>query len=59
MSEGNEIVNVLMRRDGLSLEEAYEQLNDARERLTDGDDPEEILYEEFGLEPDYLFDLIG
>lgn len=59
MSEGNEIVNVLMRRDGLSLEEAYEQLNDARERLADGDDPEEILYEEFGLEPDYLFDLLG
>ena len=59
MSEGNEIVNVLMRRDGLSLEEAYEQLNDASERLADGDDPEEILYEEFGLEPDYLFDLLG
>lgn len=59
MSEGNEIVNVLMRRDGLSLEEAYKQLNDARERLADDDDPEEILYEEFGLEPDYLFDLLG
>jgi hypothetical protein len=59
MNEGNEIVNVLMRRDGLSLEEAYEQLNDARERLADGDDPEDILAEEFGLEPDYLFDLLG
>jgi hypothetical protein len=59
MNEGNEIVNVLMRRDGLSLEEAYEQLNDARERFADGDDPEDILAEEFGLEPDYLFDLLG
>lgn len=59
MIEGNAIVNILMRRDGLSLEEAYEHLVEARERLADGDDPEEILYEEFGLEPDYLFDLLG
>jgi len=59
MSEVNEIVSILMRRDDLSLEEAYEQLNEARERLADGDDPEEILMEEFGLEPDYVFDLLG
>lgn len=59
MGEGNEIVAVLMRRDGLSLEEAYQELNYARERLADGDDPEEILHEEFGLEPDYIFDLLG
>lgn len=59
MSEGNEIVSILMRRDDLSLEEAYEQLNEARERLAAGDDPEEILAEEFGLEPDYIFDLLG
>jgi hypothetical protein len=24
----------------------------------DGEDPEEILHDEFGLEPDYIFDLI-
>lgn len=59
MSQGNAIINILMRRDGLSLEEAYERLVEARERLADGDDPEEILHEEFGLEPDYLFDLLG
>jgi hypothetical protein len=27
-------------------------------RVCDGEDPEEILYDEFGLEPDYFFDLM-
>ena len=48
----------LIQRDGYSREEAREALQEARERVTNGEDPEEILYEEFGLEPDYIFDLI-
>ena len=49
---------VLMRRDQISSDEADELINEARERVAQGEDPEEILYEEFGLEPDYVFDLL-
>lgn len=49
---------VLMKRDRLSSGEADELIREARERVLAGEDPEEILFEEFGLEPDYVFDLI-
>lgn len=48
----------IIERDGLTPEEADEQINDAIQRVIEGEDPEEILYEEFGLEPDYIFDLL-
>jgi len=54
---------VLMRRDGLTSEEAEEQISEAREelsrRLEDGEDAYDICEEEFGLEPDFLEDLLG
>lgn len=56
MSES--LMEVLMRRDGLTKEEAREAISEARDRVWKGEDPEEVLAEEFGLEPDYLFDLI-
>lgn len=31
-------------------------LESARSRILAGEDPDEVLAEEFGLEPDYLFD---
>ena len=49
---------VLMRRDGLSEEEVEIQIEGARDRVREGEDPELVLEEEFGLEPDYVFDLI-
>lgn len=50
---------VLMRRDGLSASEAAEAIEEARELvLTQGYDPEEVLLDEFGLELDYVFDLL-
>jgi len=49
---------VLMNRDGVTEAEAEEFINEARERIYSGDDPEEILLEDFGLEPDYVFDLL-
>lgn len=52
------IERTLIQRDGYSRTEAREALQEARERVTNGEDPEEILYEEFGLEPDFIFDLI-
>lgn len=53
-----ELKRVLMERDELSYEEADEIISQAREMILEGEDPEEILYEEFGLEMDYIFDLI-
>jgi hypothetical protein len=49
---------VLMRRDGMSGDEADELIEEARERVADGEDPEEVLLDEFGLEPDYIWDLL-
>ena len=50
---------VLMRRDKLSASEAQELIDEARERVAEGEAPEKILHYDFGLEPDYIFDLIG
>ena len=52
------IETTLMQRDGYTREEASEALREARKRVFEGENPEEILYEDFGLEPDYIFDLI-
>ncbi len=53
-----ELVDVLMERDGLSRQDAIFAVNDARRRVHEGDDPEDVLYEDFGLELDYIFALI-
>lgn len=47
-----------MERDGLSSTEADLLIAQARQMVYEGEDPEEILYEEFGLEPDYTWELI-
>lgn len=52
------LLEVLMRRDGLSRSEAQSSIQEARNRVYAGEDPEEVLSEEFGLEPDYLWDLL-
>jgi ArsR family metal-binding transcriptional regulator len=39
------------------LKEAREIVKEMKERVNDGEDPEEILHEH-GLEPDYIFDLL-
>ena len=49
---------VLMRRDGLSAREAQDAIAEARARVEAGEDPEEVLAEEFGLEPNYIWDLL-
>jgi hypothetical protein len=53
-----DIKEVLMRRDGLSdaeadrlLDQLYEDLMEATEN---GEDPDEVLMDQVGLEPDYL-----
>lgn len=52
------ILAVLMRRDGLTRSEAQELIDEARELVAEGENPEEILRVDFGLEPDYIFDLL-
>ena len=54
----SDLKTVLMTRNGYSSEEADELIEQARERVNNGEDPEDILMDEFGLEPDYVFDLL-
>ena len=57
------IKEILIRRDGLTTEEAddliQEATDDMNERLALGEMPDDICQEYFGLEPDYLMELIG
>ena len=57
-----ELESVLVTRDGMTEDEAAQAVAEAREelleRIEDGDMPFDICEEIFGLEPDYLLDLI-
>ena len=55
----SELKKVLMQRDGMSSREADNAIDDAKQRVSDGEDPEDVLADEFGLEVDYIFDLLG
>ena len=56
----NEIIHILMHRDGITYDEAKEMYLDCKSELMDAIsgtsclDPEEVLASELGLEPDYL-----
>jgi len=53
------LIKVLMERDGMERLEADYLIRAARKRvLMDGEDPEKILLDEFGLEPDYITELL-
>ena len=52
------IKQILMRRDGISEDEAEELIQEAREAIDKGQDPEEVCEEYFGLEPDYIWELM-
>jgi hypothetical protein len=56
------ILNILIERDGMAVEAALELIEQARadlnERLEDGEMPHDICYEWFGLEPDYIMELM-
>jgi len=54
----NPIFQILVNRDGMSPTAANLAIKEAKHRVQEGEDPEMILDEEFGLEPDYIFDLI-
>ncbi len=52
-----ELQTVLMRRDDMSAEEAVDIIADLRNRVSEGECPEELLHCELGLEPEpaYIF----
>ncbi len=58
------IVKILMRRDGLSKKEASDMYEETRSELMDAIEgtsclsPDDVLEECVGLEPDYLFDFL-
>ena len=60
-----EIINILMQRDDISENEAYNLLDDCMEELQDAImrgsyiDAEDIIASYLGLEPDYLEILIN
>lgn len=57
--KGNEIIEVLMRRDGMTRHEATAELWQARKMVyEEGESPEDVLSDFFGLEMDYIFDLL-
>ena len=39
-------------------DEADDMIEEAREMVAEGENPERVLRVEFGLEPDYVFDLL-
>ena len=49
--------NILMKRDGLTREEAQEEIAECREALENGD--YEAINDYLGLEDDYIFDVMG
>ena len=52
------IIEILMRRDGMTRDEAIELIEETKEEiLADSDNGCEIIEDMLGLEPDYLFDL--
>lgn len=52
----NNIVQILMSRDGNTEEEARKRIFECREALENGDD--EAIQDYLGLEDDYIFDIL-
>jgi len=56
------IKEILMKRDGMTAQAADALIQDAKDdlngRLAEGEMPHEICQEWFGLEPDFIMELI-
>lgn len=50
------IREIIATRDGLGPNAIDDLFAEAQVQITDGVDPEEVIADVFGLEPDYLFD---
>ena len=64
MDARNRVVRILMHRDGLTEKEAVEMVENTASEIYDAIEgtscvePEEIMMNELGLEPDYIFDIL-
>jgi len=57
MAKLTELCLAIMNREDCTQEEAEEVIREMKERVRDGEDPEEVLFDE-GFEPDYIFDIL-
>ena len=48
---------ILMNREEISENEAKEMIEEMKEMVYEGENPEEVLYD-YGLEPDYFLEII-
>ena len=58
----NRVVEILVKRDGISVSEAMALVKETRDEIVMLDNPleaDEIIQEYLGLEPDYLEDILG
>lgn len=61
MEKLNRIVYILMNRDGMSKKDAEDLVKETREEILAADpwEMEDIMMDNLGLEPDYIFNLLG
>lgn len=53
------VIEILMERDGMTAEEAKELILETRdEMLEDPTNADDIMMDNLGLEPDYIFDIL-
>lgn len=50
------IRSILKTRDDMDDQDITEMLEEAREEILEGADPQDVLQDIFGLEPDYIMD---
>lgn len=56
----NKVIEILINRDGLTESEAKKLIDETREMIiTEPEDADQIISEQLGLEPDYLFYILG
>ena len=57
----NRVVTILMERDGMNEADAIELVKETKEELLNSGTffPDDIIWNNLGLEPDYLIDILG
>lgn len=55
------VKEILMKRDGLTEQEAEDLIEETQEMLFEADpwEADSIMASQLGLEPDYIFDILG
>lgn len=58
----NKVIKILMERDGMDYDDAKDLVDETRELILDPEnlcEVDSIMSEQLGLEPDYIFDVLG